>query len=225
MTRQNSMLNPYFARRAWNRLRARRPMDRTHPSSHRRQEQIADGEALREELAEHFARSCRQSPPDTQPQKGLSAMIKLNCGVSRKVGEPNYGSRGASVNVELELESSAAQDADLLHDRIRRLFALAKASVDEELGLAAGSGTSPSPPASPVCNGQGTSPPAANGNGSRRATDGQLRAIWAISKSLGLDQDQEATSLFRRPVSELSLAEASRLIDHLKQMQGSEATP
>ena len=32
-------------------------------------------------------------------------MIKLNAGFSRKVGEPNYGSRGASVNVELELEN------------------------------------------------------------------------------------------------------------------------
>ena len=31
-------------------------------------------------------------------------MIKLNCGFSRKVGEANYGSRGASVNLELEIE-------------------------------------------------------------------------------------------------------------------------
>ncbi len=36
-------------------------------------------------------------------------MIKLNAGFSRKVGEPNYGSRGASVNVELELESDIHQ--------------------------------------------------------------------------------------------------------------------
>ena len=62
-------------------------------------------------------------------------MIKLNAGVSRKVGEPNYGSRGASVNVELELESSVVNDTEALYEKIRRLFALAKRSVYEELGI------------------------------------------------------------------------------------------
>ncbi len=62
-------------------------------------------------------------------------MIELNCGIGRKVGEPSNGSRIASVNVEIALESSAAQDWDLLREKMRRLFALAKESVGEELGL------------------------------------------------------------------------------------------
>ena len=58
-------------------------------------------------------------------------MITLNAGFSRKVGEANYGSRGANVN--LELESGAIQDAGALHEKIRALFALARRAVDEEL--------------------------------------------------------------------------------------------
>ena len=131
-------------------------------------------------------------------------MIKLNAGISRKVGEPNYGSRGASVNVELELESAVVNDTDALHEKIRKLFALAKKSVDEELGV------SPSQPNANGTNGE------QNGTASRPATDGQKRAIWAICKKLGLDQDEEARATFDRPVSQLMLPEASQLIDRLK---------
>ncbi|MDA1251419.1 MAG: hypothetical protein O2820_19590 [Planctomycetota bacterium] len=56
--------------------------------------------------------------------------MKLNVGLSRKVGEPNYGSRGASMNLELELDNSLVEQPERLRDRIRQL---AKASVDEEL--------------------------------------------------------------------------------------------
>ena len=60
-------------------------------------------------------------------------MIKLNAGFSRKVGEANYSSRGASVNLELELESSLISDPDKMHEKIRNLFLLARKAVDEEL--------------------------------------------------------------------------------------------
>ena len=60
-------------------------------------------------------------------------MIRLNAGFSRKVGEPNYGSRGASVNVELELESSLVGDPDALLDRIKGLYAIARRAVESEL--------------------------------------------------------------------------------------------
>ena len=153
-------------------------------------------------------------------------MIKLNAGVSRKVGEPNYGSRGASVNVELELESSAAQDADVLHQKIRGLFAIAKNAVDEELGLGAHRPASAQPAAAPQgqANGRGEPPqPAANGhrNGAangkaRSASEAQLRAIRAICERLGLDPELQAKQQCARAVSELSLPEASGMIGHLK---------
>ena len=60
-------------------------------------------------------------------------MIKLNAGFSRKVGEANYSSRGASVNLELELESSLVAEPEKMSDKIRALFTLARKAVDEEL--------------------------------------------------------------------------------------------
>jgi len=71
----------------------------------------------------------------------------VNAGFSRKVGEANFGSRGASVNLELELESSVVSDADKMHEKIRSLFALAKNAVDEELRNGNGNGKPENNPA------------------------------------------------------------------------------
>ena len=81
-------------------------------------------------------------------------MIKLNAGFSRKVGEANFGSRGASVNLELELDSGAIQDPDKMHARIRSLFGLARKAVDEELNNGGSKEQTPAdvrkPPAKPA---------------------------------------------------------------------------
>ena len=69
-------------------------------------------------------------------------MLKLNVGFNRKTGEANYGSRGASVNLELEAESGLASDPEKLRERIRFLFGVAKAAVEEELNGHAGNGRS-----------------------------------------------------------------------------------
>ena len=116
-------------------------------------------------------------------------MLKLNAGFSRKVGEPNYGSRGASVNVELELESNLIGDPEALMARIRNLFDLARRSVDEELN---GHQAPAEPPGSSRQNGRrsaGGAPRAntstgGNGNQSGRyATVSQVRAIRASGSS------------------------------------------
>ncbi len=116
-------------------------------------------------------------------------MLKLNCGFTKKVGEANYGSRGASVALELELESELIGDPDKLKARIRQLFLLAKTSVDEELnGLTL--------PASDQHNGNSHAP-CGNGNGHgnghsthRLATASQARAIRAIAGRQRFDLEQ-----------------------------------
>ncbi len=142
-------------------------------------------------------------------------MIKLNAGFSRKVGEPNYGSRGASVNVELELESNLIADPDALSLRIRSLFDIAKRSVDDELGNAAANGHGPAPD-----NGGGRDRFNNGGGGRqhpRRATASQARAIRAICDRQGRGADQLASDRFRvNTVEDLTLQQASSLVDELK---------
>ena len=210
----NSMHDPQYARRVWNAFRARRPPGRFPPKGPPAPDATQETHRLKDELADMFLGAAsrrggsapRIRPPD---QKGaIPDMIKLNAGISRKVGEPNYGSRGATVNVELELESGAAQDVRQLHERIRKLFAVARDAVNEELGLS----TAP-----PEQNGHGGPP--RNGNGgttTRPASEAQIRAVNAICARLGLDAHKEAHQRLGRGIQEMTLREASRLIDELK---------
>ena len=153
--------------------------------------------------------------------------MKLNVGLSRKVGEPNYGSRGASVNLELELDNSLIEQPERLRDRIRQLYQLAKASVDEELNANA------QEPADGVSNGHsfdryrtngngnGTrNGHAANGQGLRQATSSQVKAIHAIASRNRIDVSRLVQDRFnvQRP-DDLSISDASTLIDELKSAQ------
>ena len=56
--------------------------------------------------------------------------LKTNVGVNRKVADNNYGSRGASVNLEVELDSSLIQDPERLQERIRQVFRMAQQADD-----------------------------------------------------------------------------------------------
>ena len=127
--------------------------------------------------------------------------LKLNIASSRKIGEPNYGSRGATVGLEMEVDSSLVDNPWQLHERIRRLFRLAKQSVDLELG-------------SPPLGRQQLDEPASI---IRPATDRQIRAIQAIAGRRNLDLTEELRGRFgiERP-EDLSLNEASQLIDAIK---------
>lgn len=143
-------------------------------------------------------------------------MLKIQVGISKKVGEANYGSRGASVNLELELDSSLVGDADRLKERIRHLFGLAKASVDEELAASTGQ---------PAANGNGSAGndhAAAKSNGRRRdgtraATASQVRALNAIADRRKLDLSAVLVERFQiHDAAGLTITEASNLIDELK---------
>lgn len=147
--------------------------------------------------------------------------LKLNLGLSRKVGEANYGSRGASINLEMEIESSLAAEPGKLQGRIRQLFDLVRVSLAEELNGHANGKHPPDP-------GAGSDPahaePSRNGhshndeNGSpRMATSSQLKAISAIAhrQRINLMLFLQNRIGVGRP-TDLTIRQASQVIDDLK---------
>lgn len=142
--------------------------------------------------------------------------LKLNIGLSKKVGESNYGSRGASVNVEVEVESALANDPDKLKERIRRVFSLVRDSVAEELN---GVGNGATQKNQPPTNGNGVGTNKDHGQKPRPATQSQVRAIAAIAKRLQINLDELLNRFQVRRAQDLSIREASQLIDELKSSQ------
>ena len=141
--------------------------------------------------------------------------LKLNIGLSRKVGEPNYGSRGASVNLELELDSGLLNDPPRLRAQIKQLFGMIKVSLAEELN------GSSHPPSNGVPNERAPGAPAPlpmnQSSATRMATPAQIKALYALSKKQGVELASLLSQRCQvdRP-QDLSLRQASALIDELK---------
>jgi hypothetical protein len=144
-------------------------------------------------------------------------MLKLNVGLTRKVGEANFGSRGASINLEQELDSALVADPAKLKERMRQLFAVVRSALAEELN---GNGQPAHPKITAPLNKDGNgheSGTAAPSNGPRLATPSQVKAIHAIARSRHVNVFQFVKQRFNvaRP-DDLSIKEASQAIDELK---------
>jgi hypothetical protein len=157
--------------------------------------------------------------------------LKLNVGLSRKVGEPNYGSRGASVNLEMELDSALISEPGKLQDRIRQLFGVVRTSLAEELnggschlksGNEAGNGHQPSDSENHPQTAQ-RAPSGPRNGGQRLATPSQAKALYAITKAQRIDLIELLRSRFRvSRADDLTIKEASQLIDELKRSESEE---
>ena len=145
--------------------------------------------------------------------------LKLNVGASKKVGEANYGSRGASVNLELELDGTLITEPARLQEKIRQLFGLVRTALAEELNGGNGHAQQPAQhePAPPVSH-----PQPSNGNGQRNggprpATTAQVKALYAITREQGLDLGALLRERCRvERIADLTIRQASALIDSLK---------
>src|SRR4051812_49091527 len=118
--------------------------------------------------------------------------MKLSIGLSRKVGQPHFGSLGASCAVELEIGldgSALCDDPAEFHRRVRIAYAACDRAVREELDRQ-----------------QVDRPDDASGGPDRRdglslptrwlATAAQVRALGKLAGRSGLDLDALAGERF-----------------------------
>ena len=148
--------------------------------------------------------------------------LKVNVGLSKKIGMPDYGRLGARVHVENEANSTLLHsDLDGFHRQVTNAFVACKQAVQDE--LARHQSNDQRGPDRPGQNGNGQH----GGNGQRRsngrkATVSQVRAINSISGRLQLDLADWLHQKFGlRVPGDLSISEASSAIDELKALPSS----
>lgn len=158
--------------------------------------------------------------------------LKLNVGLSKKLGLPDYGSVGASCGVELELPNSLVfDDLEGFHRHVRNAYAACAQAVSDELARQQGTGAHPEPVSTPPhqhrapgspSNGNGT----AQGNGGHRASQKQLDYVNQLARQirgLGVRRlETLADRMFAKSLAELTSLDASGLIDMLKAIKAGE---
>jgi len=143
--------------------------------------------------------------------------LVVNVGISKKIGLPNYGSLGASCNVQFECESGALQtDPAAFQQQVRNAYSAVSRSVNEELARQQ-NGQADS-------HADATAPAAQSRNG--HASEKQLsyaRQLAGQINGLGVrNLDALAHRMFSKPVAGLSTLDASGLIDCLKSIKAGE---
>jgi hypothetical protein len=148
--------------------------------------------------------------------------LKLNIGLSKKVGLPDYGSLGASCHIELELHNGLLDGGPHgFQAEAQRAFAACCRAVDDELARHQAHGDDHEPEQiPPPKNGAGIPP---TGSSAHRASGKQLSYIEQLAgeiRDLGARRlEGLAQQMFNKPLADLSSIDASTLIDTLKQVK------
>jgi len=149
--------------------------------------------------------------------------LTINVGLNRKASK-DYQSTGAPINLTAELDQSLLARPDELQGAVSELYEQAELALDRKMD----GGPSPAAVSSDRTrfndNGR-SSLTGGNGRDARRsqngrgATQAQLKAINAIAGQLGIDAGAEVRHEFGTELPDLSIRDASKLIDLLKSRQ------
>jgi len=157
--------------------------------------------------------------------------MKLNIGVCRKIGQPDYGSLGASCDVQLELSGTLIfDDPTAFQQHVRQAYAACEQAVDEQLGFkqqsagsANGHAQAERPESTAQHNANGSNGNGHSANGARLATEKQItyaRQLAGRISGLGVrNLETLAQKMFGKPLAGLSSLDASGLIDCLKDIK------
>jgi hypothetical protein len=165
--------------------------------------------------------------------KGFFMTIKINVGVNKKIGLPDYGSAGGHCNIELEADNSILDNAEQFLQRVNDAYELARQSVEEELshhrpGNTAQSRAETQQPRQEYRqesrqeyrNDNSRSDNNSGGGGNRIASAKQQQFIASLVKAVkGLNWqtlDRYCNSKWGANTSQLSPKQASELIDDLR---------
>ena len=148
-------------------------------------------------------------------------MLKLNVGISKKIGLPDYGSLGTTCNVEVEVDGRLIfDDLDGFHQKVQQAYVACVQAVNDELARQQGSSSQAS---DATHTDPATSVATANGNGHRNgggASQKQLNYANQLASQingLGVRRlEALANKMFGKPIAGLSSLDASGLIDTLK---------
>ena len=147
--------------------------------------------------------------------------VKVNIGLTKKVGQQNYGSLGANCNVEFELDGGYDNGStERFQDAVRRAYAACRQAVETEL---AEQGREGSPSIGGLHQSPGTNRIAdqtTNSPKARTATTSQVRAIHAIANHNGVALAGVLGKYGALQPDDLSIGDASKVIDQLKSLIG-----
>jgi hypothetical protein len=136
-------------------------------------------------------------------------MIRLNVGLSRKIGQANYGSKGGSVNLEVEV---ADLDHTKLRESIHKLFSLAKQSLEDELG-SEGQEVQDKPIVQVSVKPEGQTLQDVLTSNARLVTGKQLTFLQNLARVQRRNLEQECDQAFQTSPERLTSKQASQLIE------------